>query len=355
MSSSVHETKYLFEPTGEIMRLDKSISEILAERHIPEELQIREEIPDLPIIPEKIIRDYNKFWKYCGGVAHPRKRDKEKRPIRVLKPAWYQTKFAEMNHAVWLSSNKMGKTMGESINDVRSRLMPEHAGFDVLLVGQNQLIADQHLLDLKVWMLGSDVMRPYLITKPNRRFVLPEQKSKMSQMYVENPYYPSKPSRIIAIGFSESLAYSWKNIDKLHISDPAMIKRKDQLSFFSGLYSRLSNTEGDIKIEGVAGERLGYFWELCKVLFNLDNKFEQTEEHQLEEFASMKKFDKMFTTADDGLKEGIITQDWLDFAKTIMTEDEFKRIYYGVFAKPEGAIFGDWKIGTHQPLGLDQL
>lgn len=340
---------------GEIIHKNKKIVEELTEQFLTKELQLTDDRPDLPIVPDKILRDYAKFWKYAGGVAHPRKRDKNKRPIRVLKPAWYQIKFANMNHGVWLSSNKMGKTMGESINDFRTRLMPEHAGFDVLLVGQNQLIADQHLLDLKVWVLGSEKLAPYLITKPNRRFQLPEQKSKMSQMYIENPYNPEKPSRIIAIGFSESLAYSWKNIDRLHISDPAMIARRDQLSFFSGLYSRLSNTGGDIKIEGVAGQRIGYFWELCKTIFHLENKFELADEHKLEEFASMTKFESLFTTADDGVKEGIISKEYLDFARSIMTEDEFKRIYYGEFAKPEGAIFGDWKVGTHQPLGLDQL
>ena len=67
-----------------------------------------------------------------------------------------------MKRAVWLGSNKIAKTKGELINDIRSRLLPEHAGFDMLLVGQNQMMADEHLLNAKKWMLSSPKLNPFL-------------------------------------------------------------------------------------------------------------------------------------------------------------------------------------------------
>jgi len=322
---------------------------------------------DIVLPPDDILRDYEKFFAWAGGVLHPRLRDKDGRPIRILKPFWYQTKFAEMSRAVWLGSNKIAKTKGELIRDIQTRLWPEHAGFDMLLVGQTQTMADEHLLNAKKWMLGSPTLRPFLITRPDQRFRLPEEKSKMKMMYIENPYEPDNPSRIISIGFAESLAYSWEKIDRLHISDPGQNSRKNQVTFFSGLYSRLTNTEGDIKIEGVASQRSGYFWELCRKLFpeQLQDEYEDTEdlldpdrgrELEMEEMQSMSSsFDKLFITADEGLKVGIITRTWLDYIKGILPHDEFMRIYYCIFTKPSGTIFDNITTGDYEPLGVEAI
>jgi len=324
-------------------------------------------ITDLELPKDAILRDYEKFFRWAGGILHPRLRDENQRPIRILKPFWYQTKFANMNRAVWLGSNKLAKTKGELINDIRTRLLPEHAGFDMLLVGQNQMMADEHLLNAKKWMLSSPKLNPFLITRPDQRFRLPEEKSKMKMMYIENPYEPDNPSRIISIGFAESLAYSWEKVDRLHISDPGQNSRKNQISFFSGLYSRLSNTEGDIKIEGVASQRHGYFWELCRKLFpeHLQDEYEETEdfldpdrgrELEMEEMQTMStSFDKQFITADEGVKVGIITKGWLDYARGIMPYEEFLRIYYCKFTKQTGTIFDNVTMGDHEPLNVEAL
>ena len=322
---------------------------------------------NLTLPSREILYDYEKFFTWAGGVLHPRLRDEQGRPLRILKPFWYQTKFANMKRAVLLGSNKLAKTKGELINDIRTRLLPEHAGFDMLLVGQNQTMADEHLLNAKKWMLGSPTLKPFLITRPENRFRLREEKSKMKMMYIENPYEPENPARIISIGFAESLAYSWEKIDRLHVSDPGQNSRKNQISFFSGLFSRLSNTEGDIKIEGVASQRHGYFWDLCRKLFpeHISDEYEDIEdildpdrgrELEMEEFQTMStSFDKMFLTADDGLKVGIITKAWLEYAKGIMPYEEYLRIYYCKFTKQEGAIFDSIKVGEHDSLGAEEF
>ena len=318
---------------------------------------------ELTLPPKSVLNDYEKFFEWSGGVLHPKRRDRAGRPVRILKPFWYQTKFANMGRGVLLGSNKLAKTKGELINDIRTRLMPEHAGFDMLLVGQTQMMADEHLLNAKKWMLQSQNLRPFLITRPDQRFRLPEEKSKMKMMYIENPYEPENPSRIISIGFSESMAYSWEKIDRLHISDPGQNTRKSQLSFFSGLYSRLSNTEGDIKIEGVASQRTGYFWELCKQLFpekfsDVDSDMEDTlqqKEKSLEELETMSGFERLFLTADDGVKVKIISKEWLQNMRNMLPKEEFERIYYCRFSKQQGTIFDDIKRGDFEPLGAADI
>lgn len=346
---------------GQFMFLEKDIIERTSIEFLQDELNMREGRRISPP-PKEALKDFDSFFRYFGGVLHPKLRDKDGMPVRVLKPTKYQSDFAKMDRGVMLKGNKAGVTTSESINTFMTRLMPQYAGFDTLLVGQNQFMADQHLLDLKRAVLQSQTCSKYLITRPDRRFQLPEQKSKMREMYIENPYDPARPSRVIAIGFSESLAYSWKNVNRLHISDPAMMSRRDQTSFFSALYSRLSNTEGQIKIEGVAGNRSGYFWDLCRKLFKLEDTFENEQdfldperqaELELENESMVNSFETIFITADDIVKEGLISQQWLNYMKGILSEDEFMRIYYCKFAKPQGTIFGDWNVGIHQPLGLD--
>lgn len=269
-----------------------------------------------------------------------------------------------MKRAALLGSNKLAKTKGELINDIRTRLLPEHAGFDCLLVGQNQMMADEHLLNAKKWMLNSPTLKPFLIVRPDQRFRLREEKSKMKMLYVENPYEPDNPSRVISIGFSESLAYSWEKVDRVHVSDPGQNTRKNQISFFSGLYSRLSNTEGDIKLEGVAGQRNGYWWELCRKLFpkQLQDDYEDAEdlldpdrgrELEMEEMQTMSSsFESLFLTADDGVKVGIITKAWLEYMKGLLPYEEFLRIYYCKFTKQQGTIFDEVKVGEHESLGV---
>jgi hypothetical protein len=268
-----------------------------------------------------------------------------------------------MKRGVMLKTNKAGVTTSEAITgDFRTRLIPESAGYDVLLVGQNQFMADQHLLDLKRDILNSKTARPFMITNP-QAFGLKEEKSKMRMLYVYNPYRPEKPSRIISMGFSEALAYSWKNVNRLHISDPGQIARTQQLQFFSALYSRLSNTEGDIKIEGVAGYRKGYFWDLCRKLFHLEDAYEEQKDFEdperqaelnIEDEANIaSSFETIRITADDAIKAEIMTPQWLEYMRGILPKEEFMRIYYTIFAQPEGAVFGDWKRGDHEALGLD--
>jgi hypothetical protein len=309
------------------------------------------------------LKDPQKFFAWFGGVPHPKKRNDDGFPIIVTELADYQYRFALMKRGVMLKTNKAGVTTSEAITgDFRTRLLPESAGFDCLLVGQNQFMADQHLLDLKRAILQSETARPFMITNP-QTVGLREEKSKMRMLYVLNPYNPTKPSRIISIGFSEALAYSWKNVNSLHISDPGQINRTQQLQFFSALYSRLSNTEGDIKIEGVAGEKRGYFWDLCRKLFKIDDAMEderdildpeRQQELDIEDTANIaSSFEKMIVTADDAIRAEIMTREWLEYMRTILPPEEFMRIYYCKFAQPEGAIFGDFKIGEHEPLGLD--
>jgi hypothetical protein len=101
---------------------------------------------------------------------------------------------------------------------------------------------------------ASPTYKKYLIEKPSKDIML-EEKSKVSVAYIINPYNPKRPSRIIGIGSSINKAYSWKRINRIHMSDVSLIAGTDQKSFFGALYSRLANTHGVVKIESIPNGR----------------------------------------------------------------------------------------------------
>lgn len=91
-------------------------------------------------------------------------------------------------------------------------------GFDILIIAQTQAHANEHLRTLKNLILNSEKYRQFLITDPSE-LLLKEEKTKVGVAYIENPDNPLQPSRIIALGSSESQIWSWKNIKHIHFSD----------------------------------------------------------------------------------------------------------------------------------------
>lgn len=127
------------------------------------------------------------------------------------------------------------------LEDIQSRLLPEGAGYDLLVVAQNQQMADEHIRDLKNLMRNSETRAKYLIERPDKQ-LLREESSKVSVAYIRNPYNVKMPSRIIGLGASEKSVFSWKKVNKIHVSDVSLINVNNQREFFGGLHSRLANT-----------------------------------------------------------------------------------------------------------------
>src|SRR6185503_13895905 len=101
---------------------------------------------------------------------------------------------------------------------------------------------------LKRAIASSDKYRKYLITESKELF-FKEEKTKMGVIYLKNPDNPFRPSRIIAVPFQESSFWSWKNVWRVHMSDPAVTKMKDDSRAYALGMSRTANTNGYTIIE----------------------------------------------------------------------------------------------------------
>ena len=272
-----------------------------------------------------IPREPSIFYDEFGYLPHPWKRDNRGLPTPVLQLTDYQLAFwRQEGNVICLKSNKIGLSTTSHLELFQSRLLPEEAGFDCLLVAQNQKIANMHLLDLKKIIAQSGKYSDFMIRRPDIE-LFKEEKTKLEALYVRNPYMPSRPSRIIALGSSAPSGFSWKHINRIHMSDISLIKKMEETEFFAALYSRLANTNGVMKIESIPSAKYGEFYRLWKAA-------NQQEYTQLEEEVLVqdpKDFLTSFTPMEldwkVAVEHGVITQAYIDQAKKDLGEIEFGR------------------------------
>lgn len=300
----------------------------------------REYIPD----------NAEEFYEDFGYLLHPWKRDAKKRPVPVVKMTPYQLAFwTPQKNMVMLKCNKAGVSTTSHLEMFWSRLQPNEAGFDSLLIAQNQKIANMHLLDLKKLVSQSAKYNKYMIRRPDVE-LFKEEKTKLEVMYIRNPYKPSRPSRIIALGSSVGSGFSWKHINRIHMSDVSMIKRIEETEFFSALYSRLANTNGIIKIESIPGEKRGEFYRIWKRSQG-DKTFSGLPEESLaEDTADLSStFTPIKITYIDAMREGVISEDYINKAKRDLGPIEFARIFEAQFAEDSAQWYDeDWfKTGNY--------
>ena len=310
-------------------------------------------------LPFKIPTTFEKFYKDFGPLEHDQDRDKHNRPKKVKKLAPYQIRFANLNYGFMLKCNKIGMTTSEMLCDFWTRLLPQYAGFDVLLCASKLEIANDLLMQLKTLVNNSAKYRQFLIKAP-QHLDFSEERSKVGVMYIANPYNPARKSRIIAIGNSATGVYSRMRVNRIHISDPSRLTLKNQDDFFAGLFSRISNTGGQIKIEGVPGKsRTGWFWKMSKTMFNLEDTMEDAKapsqqwDNEDIEYEIPPEITRIFTgikvTIDEGVKYNVIKQKTKEFLQATLPPSEFKRTCMGEFPLSEGAAFnGPIFTGEHE-------
>ena len=179
----------------------------------------------------------------------------------------YQSEFAKDDWAVALHANKTGLTTSELLRDFHAMLLPKYVGHVCLFQSSSQKMADYLLFNLIHKIKKSHKYRKFL------NFSYPEG----DRLILLNPWRNGN-SIISACGPSLKSNYDddRMNIIRIHLSDPTSMKVNAQDSYFAELVSRLSNINGQLKIEGMPGEtRTGWFWKLCRALFQEDHKVEK--------------------------------------------------------------------------------
>jgi len=312
--------------------------------------QLKRELAAFNEVAEKVDvlvpRDPQEFYTDFGFLTHPRLKDENGQPLVVEKLAPYQYEFwAYQGNALAIKSQKIGLTTSSLLEDFQFTLLPEGAGKDVLVIAQNEKLADDHILTLKRMIKRSKKYAPFLLITAEG---FKEEKSKMSVIYVRNPYDSSRPSRIIALGKSEASVWSWKNIGKIHMSDATKLDIKEQQNFFAAVYSRLANTEGIIKIEtppdGQHGEVYNIYNKSRAKIIEEDASVPDTLAEDPADNAS--KFRIFEYPAVEAVRAGIISREFLEQERNELGDLLFAQLYECSFLPPGNQWYNESMIFT---------
>lgn len=294
-----------------------------------------------PVVP----RNPEQFYKFFGQLPHPFKKDAKGQPLLSPNLAPYQIDaWKHKGNLLVIKSNKIGLTTSFSLEDIQSRLLPEEAGYDCLLVAQNQDMANEHIRDLKNLIRNSKTCAKYLIEKPTRD-LMKEEASKVSVAYIHNPYNPKMPSRIIGLGASEKSVFSWKRVNRIHMSDVSIININSQKEFFGGLYSRLANTNGVVKIETIPGPASG---EVYRIYLNftqtklnaktsIDKEITKTFAEDQANISTT--FKVMEINVEEGIQAGIVNHDYIEKQRIELPQLQFEHLYMCKFITPGNQWF----------------
>ncbi len=106
--------------------------------------------PNLKPLQVIVPRDPQKFYEDFGFLTHPRIRDKKNQSIPVTTLTPYQCEFWKYPaNALAIKSQKIGLTTSSLMEDFQYTMLPEGAGKDVLVIAQNQMLANDHIRTLK--------------------------------------------------------------------------------------------------------------------------------------------------------------------------------------------------------------
>jgi len=205
---------------------------------------------------EKIPTDPHEFYQDFGYLTHPR----TGQLVERLTDYQYEIWNCKAKTVLVDKSQKSGISTSELLHDFQECLI-NGKGKDCLIIGQTMNHAIEHLYTLKRLIVDSDKYRKYLITKSNE-LLFREEQTKTKFLYLKNEDNPYRPTRIIALPFNLGAVWSWKNVFRIHISDPAAAPIIDDAPVYAAAFSRLTNTNGRMMIEGPPSGPYGRFYEL---------------------------------------------------------------------------------------------
>jgi hypothetical protein len=264
------------------------------------------------------------FYHDFGFLIHPNTH----RPVVDLTDYQYNIWDSPSRYRLVVKSQKTGLSTSALLEDFQ-KAITVNKGQDILLIAQSQAHANEHLLTLKSLIVNSEKYRKYLLLDPSEGS-FKEEKSKLSMAYFRNPGYRTK-SRIIGVGMSEGIIWSWKNIGHIHMSDPTAADVKDDAPIFAAAFSRLANTRGTMLIETPPRGPRGKVFEIYQQSL--------TKQSQQEEA----RFEIFHVTAQDAVRQDVISQEFLDEEK-VRLGSLYPQYYEAEFIAVSGNIFAQSAI-----------
>ncbi|HEY1247577.1 MAG TPA: hypothetical protein VGE97_01195 [Nitrososphaera sp.] len=299
--------------------------------NVESEDQLRDEFATR--IPYQIEHEYipktsREFYKDFGPIHHQSTNE----VIEDLAPYQHDIFDCDALTVFVDKCQKSGVTTWELAHDFQQTLL-YGKGKDCLIVGQTQQHAHEHIYTLKRMIADSEKYRKYMITN-SRELFFREEQTKMSIIFIKNPDNPFRPSRIIGLPFRQQSLWSWKNVFRVHISDPSIAPIVNDAGVYAAAKGRLANTNGKMLIEGPPNGVGNKFYEY----------YEQYNDNHDPNF-------QVFLVLDeDAKKANVISEEFLEQAKKELGP-LYAQYYQGSFLIGIGALFTEEMIKKCVTLG----
>ena len=158
-------------------------------------------------------KDPKLFYHSFGLLTHPFTKQKVENLTGYQYQFWKSILKNKYNIAI--KSNKIGLSTTCLITLFQDCMMKEGAGNEKLVICQTQQMAKEHLYTLRQLLLNSDNFKHTLIMRPGK-YLLKDEVTKITQLFIYNPYNPSRPTRVIGLGASSSIV-SFMEECRLHL------------------------------------------------------------------------------------------------------------------------------------------
>ena len=275
-----------------------------------------------PQLPSDIPHDPQKFYEDFGLLVHP----KTGLPSPRLTPYQYDVWKAGFYHKYRLAikSQKIGLTTSVLMEDFQ-RAITDCKGYEILVIAQTILHAREHLYTLREMLLNSNKYSSFLMLKPTE-LVMKDQVTKVTVLYIKNPDNEKRPTRIIGLGGNEASIWSWKRVHHIHLSDIAVVNKKDYSGVVGAAMTRLANTDGTMVIETPPFGPRGKIYEIY-----MASKLAKSDD-------PMGQF-KLFTIpAREAVAANLITQEFLEGEK-VRLGSQYAAYYEAEFSAATGSVF----------------
>jgi hypothetical protein len=276
-------------------------------------------------ISRKVPKDPQLFYEDFGLFIHPLTQE----PVKQL--AFYQQEFIKLidqyKYAAAIKSNRIGLSSAILDLSLFPHMITDCAGYQALIMGQNQRLSREHLYSLHKDVLNSEKYADFIIGIGDRDInLLRGESSRITELFIRNPFNPKKPSRIIALPPVLSNAVSWKEVKYIMCSDIAVAPR-DPSPVIKALYTRLAMTQGYYVIETIPNGPTGEIYDLW-----LRNKAHGSKDFQVKEYP-----------IGYAIQAGVVTKEFIEDEKERQGID-FARLYECSFAATGGNVFNLYDV-----------